>query len=309
MRPGITLMLIISLALHGLVALGVGVCHLASGQRLPKPAQSEPTALVLLHDFTMPPAPAPLQEARTTALASLAPVSIHPPVRVTLPVATPNAPAQPLPVVEPNPNAHAKPLPPEQVLNPVPAPPLDGSKGVVFLLDISGSMYESYAGATRLAYARQILAEKVRALPDGTPFAITLYAQRAMSSGPLVAAGVQTRDAAVRFLQHDVDCGGGTNLPEGFLAAESLQPGRVVVVTDGDLNMSAPELMARTRKILGEAGKGPALTVVSIAPRPGTNAERLLEDIADQQGGSYMKAAEGPVALISAGDAPAASAR
>jgi hypothetical protein len=73
--------------------------------------------------------------------------------------------------------------------------------------------------------------------------------------------------------------------------------------------MSAPELMARTRKILGEAGKGPALTVVSIAPRPGTNAERLLEDIADQQGGSYMKAAEGPVSLISAGDAPAASAR
>ena len=47
---------------------------------------------------------------------------------------------------------------------------------MVFILDISGSMYEPYAGSTRLAYARQTLSRRIRALKDGTPFAITLYA-------------------------------------------------------------------------------------------------------------------------------------
>ena len=93
---------------------------------------------------------------------------------------------------------------------------------MVFILDVSGSMYEPYAGSTRLAYARQVLSERIQALKDGTPFAITLYAERTRTSGPLVAANNATRDAAVRFIMQDVDCGGGTNLPLGFSSAQKI---------------------------------------------------------------------------------------
>jgi hypothetical protein len=190
--------------------------------------------------------------------------------------------------LETNPNAHIEALPPEAVLSPTPTPRLDSANGVVFILDISGSMYEPYAGSTRLAYARQALSTRIRSLKDGTPFAIVLYALRACSSGPLVAANDATRDAAVRFIQRDVDCGGGTNLPAGLVSAEQLHPGSLVLVSDGDLNISAFNLMARASGILGPEGHGPDLTIVGIAPRPNAGAEQLLQGLADRQGGTFQ---------------------
>jgi hypothetical protein len=192
--------------------------------------------------------------------------------------------------LEANPNAHVRPLAPDAILCPNPAPHLNGAAAIVFILDISGSMYEPYAGSTRIALARENLSRQIRALKDGTPFAVTLYALSACTSGPLVAASDATREAAVRFVMRDVDCGGGTNLPAGLTAAEQLHPGSLVLVTDGDLNMPAYVLSAKLRDILGSAGHGPALAIVGIAPREGQRAERLLQGLAEQQGGIYAAA-------------------
>ncbi len=205
----------------------------------------------------------------------------------------------PKPSTEANPNANVPALPPEAVLSPTPPPALDGRGGVVFILDVSGSMYEPYAGATRLAFARAALAQQVSALKDGTPFAIILYALNATASGPLVAASDATREAAVRFLQRDVDCGGGTNLPAGLAAAQQLHAGQFVLVTDGDLNISSHDLLSKSRDILGEAGKCPALTVIGIAPRANTTADHLLRGLASQGAGAYsIEQANGEVPLL-----------
>jgi hypothetical protein len=146
-------------------------------------------------------------------------------------------------------------------------------------------MYEPYAGSTRLALARQELARRIEALKDGTPFAITLYAQNARNSGPLVAAGNATRDAAVRFIMRDVDCGGGTNLPAALASAAGLHTGSLVLASDGDLNIAAYKLQTAVQAILGT---GHGLTVIGIGPRPNTTAEPLLQGLADQQGGVYI---------------------
>jgi hypothetical protein len=190
-------------------------------------------------------------------------------------------------VVEANPNAHVPALPPEAVLSPTPAPVLNGHDGTVFILDVSGSMYEPYAGSTRLAFAREALSSQIHALKDGTPFAITLYAMNACTSGPLVAANDATREAAVRYIMRDVDCGGGTNLPAGLAAAENLHAGNLVLASDGDLNISTYDLMTQARGILGEAGHCPGLTVIGIGPRANTSADHLLQSLADQQEGIY----------------------
>ena len=47
-------------------------------------------------------------------------------------------------------------------------------------------------------------------------------------------------------------------------------------------------LAVQTRAILGPQGHGPDLTVVGIAPRPNAGDERLLQGLADQQGGTYQ---------------------
>jgi len=202
-------------------------------------------------------------------------------------LSTPTIMPPPALALEANPNAHVQALPPEAVLSPNLAPHLNGADGVVFLLDISGSMYEPYASSSRLVSARQTLSRRIRALKDGTPFAITLYAQRACNSGPLVAANDATREAAVHFIMREADCGGGTNLPAGFASAQQLQPGALVLVSDGDLNISAVNLAIQARGILGPKGHCPGLIIVGIAPRSDAGDDRLLQGLADQQGGTY----------------------
>jgi uncharacterized protein with von Willebrand factor type A (vWA) domain len=173
-------------------------------------------------------------------------------------------------------------------LSPSRAPHLNRRDGIVFILDISGSMYEPYAGSTRLALARQLLAQRIRALKPGTLFAIAVYGETALTSGPLVPANDATRQAAIRFLDQDYPCGGGTNLPAGLDAAENLGMGAIVLVTDGDLNMSKAELLPQVDRILGAPGQSPSLTVLAIGPRPNTDAREILRAVAAQQDGTYL---------------------
>jgi hypothetical protein len=290
-RVSLPLMLIVSLALHVGVTAGITLSyfHSEAVHFADSPAATTPTPPVMLlssHKAATLQQPV-LAKPVVPALAMIAPVPI--PSLVLSPVKKSAHPTTPRPALamEANPNAHIKPLPPESVLSPNPAPKLDGANAVVFVLDISGSMYEPYAGSTRLAFAREELSRQIRALKDGTPFAITLYALRACNSGPLVTASAATREAAVRFITRDVDCGGGTNLPAGLASAQQLRPGSLVLATDGDLNDTAFDLSAQARTLLGPESHGPSLSIVGIAPRLDTSAEQLLQSLADQQGGTY----------------------
>jgi hypothetical protein len=281
-----------SLALHVCIAGGVAI----SCFRIPSPPAKETsnatTASVLLLRAV---ATADAVQAPPSAKTAPSPVAIAPPA--TIPAAVPIRPETTKAVpdanppaalaLEANPNAHVRALPPESVLSPTPAPKLNGADGIVFILDVSGSMYEPYAGSTRLAFARQALSQHILALKDGTPFAITLYAKSACNSGPLVAANNDTRAAAVRYIMRDVDCGGGTNLPAGLASAVQLQTGSIILVSDGDWNMSAAAIMAQSGTILGPQGHCPSLTILGIAPRAAAGAGPLMQDLADQQGGTY----------------------
>jgi len=301
-------MLIASLTCHVCVAVAVALSYLPASTPLAvTPNATAPVTLVLHSEL----APAPPTKAKIAAVATMAstePVAVavptQPKVEKLLAAMTPTP--APVQIQEANPNAYIAPLPPDAVLSPTPAPILDGAKGVVFLLDISGSMYEPFNGTTRLAYARQALALRLRALKDGTPFAVALYAQSAHLSGPLVAASDATREAAVRFILHDVDCGGGTNLPAGLTAVTPLRAGSIVLLSDGDLNMTEFNLIPKVRDAMGPVGHCAALTVVGIAPRVNAGNDRLLQVLADKQGGTYIaqKLETGAPLVTSAAEAP-----
>jgi hypothetical protein len=181
-------MLVISTTLHALVAVGIVLPRLPWRQMQPSSFSGEPNALslVLLRSgeasqarplaSVTPPASPILPKAPALPVLPKVPIKSAPPAAAAATFA-----------LEANPNAHVRALPPETVLSPNPAPHLNSADGVVFLLDVSGSMYEAYEGSTRLAYARQEMSQRIRALPDGTPFAITIYALTARASGPLVA--------------------------------------------------------------------------------------------------------------------------
>ncbi len=175
-RATFPLMLAASLIVHLLVLGGAALATSfgSPAKKLLSPVEKAPT-LTFLRPLPVRPTSAPARMAhiesqpapltRPAAASSAA----APPVPAVLPVKNVAPPAVAKTAPEANPNANLPSAAPEAVLAPVPAPKLDGTKGVVFILDISGSMYEPYAGATRLTFARQALSERVLALPDGTP--------------------------------------------------------------------------------------------------------------------------------------------
>jgi hypothetical protein len=283
------LTLSLSLALHaGLVTAIAYSFWPGASSLMPTSAQESVPSMVLLRSKETPSFAAARSAGAKPALnVSVAKAFALPSPPPTIVARAAPATIEPALALETNPNAHIRALAPDSALAPGPAPQLNSAAGVVFILDISGSMYEPYAGTTRLALARQCLSRQIGGLKEGTPFAITLYALRACNSGPLVAASDATREAAVRFIHHDIDCGGGTNLPAGLASAQLLHPGALVLVTDGDLNSPAYTLTAKTRELLGPEGQSPAFTVIGIAPRSGPRAGLLLESLADHQGGTY----------------------
>jgi hypothetical protein len=300
-------MLITSLALHVCVAGGIALSYFHWPAEQAKAPDELPPSAMVLHSEEPPPLPllAPVKLVPVPPVVMSQPVVLPPitPKKIEQAMAEVMPAAKSAPVVEANPNANVKVLPTEAVLSPTPPPQLDGTKGIVFVLDISGSMYEPYAGSSRLAFAREALSQRILALKEGTPFAIILYAQKAYASGPLVTASDATREAAIRFIQRDVDCGGGTNLPAGFAAAAQLHAGSLVLATDGDLNITAYSLTARTKQILGPEGHCPELTVIAIAPRLKAGDDRLLQTLADVEGGSYLaELASGDSSLLSSAD-------
>jgi hypothetical protein len=300
--------LIASLALHLGLAVGVTLSYFhwtVTPLVSHAPAQPPIATLVLQLEEKSPLPPAAPTIARKVVPENIVPVAPPAPLETVVAKALPLLKASTPLVVEKNPNAHLPAPSPEAVLSPSPAPHLDGTHGVVFILDISGSMYEAVSGTTRLALARQALSHEILALKNGTPFAVTLYAERAVTSGPLVAASPATREAAVRFVMRDVDCGGGTDLPAGFASACALHTGSLVLATDGDLNTSASSLSVAALNILGPKEHCPALTVIGISPRTGTGDERILQALADQQGGIYrgMQSGDGAELVTSASSA------
>lgn len=292
MRASLPAIVFLSAAFHLVLMAGIGFSFFSWKKEAVAPAHSPPSALILMtapslgpQSLRAPELPAPIKPEKIVKALPPTQPQARLIAEATFPGTPPAPPLPSLPEINPNLNAPAPAA--ETLLSPIPPPRLNSRAGTVFLLDVSGSMYEPYAGTTRLVFARQNLARRIRALPDGTPFAIVLYAQTMLPSGPLVTADNATREAAVRFIMRDYDCGGGTNLSAGLEAAQKLQAGNLVLISDGDLNTSQINLCADVRHLLGRVGQGPFLTLVGICPRPNTTAVALLQGLADQQAGTY----------------------
>lgn len=305
MRISLPLMLTASLTLHGGVLGGFAWSrmHTVAAPTQQSSTEQTPTIILLSSEETPDSVqPVPVKSSAPvvpTIAVDHAPVVLSTPPQPVIKAAPVKTTPPPLTLaLEMNPNAHIRELPPEAVLSPSPAPRLNGRDGTVFILDISGSMYETCAGSTRLAMARGVLTQQIRALKDGTPFAITLYSKSAKNSGPLVAASNATREAAVRFINEDIDCGGGTDLPAGLASAMELGVGHLVLVSDGDLNTNLADLTTKAQDILNPADHGPALTVIGISPRSNTDDQALLKSLAKLTGGSYVAAQTGDQAPL-----------
>jgi hypothetical protein len=161
---------------------------------------------------------------------------------------------------------------------------------VVFLLDVSGSMFERAPdGATRMQHARRHLAEVIENLPPGREFNVVLFAGGTQRFVPApVPATDENKAAAVKFLDTLPDFEGSTDLSAGLNDALALAPGEVFVVTDGMPNTGQPVTVPDLDTVWdGTVPRTPIHTIGFFLERDGAD-EKFLRQLSEQTGGLYV---------------------
>ena len=157
---------------------------------------------------------------------------------------------------------------------------------LVFLIDVSGSM----AAANKLPLVKQALAMLVEELTENDSVAIVTYAGDAGVKLPATSGDQKRKILAVI---ESLSTGGSTHGSAGInlayeQAAERFIPGgvnRVILATDGDLNVGVTSDEALVDLIKQKAAGGTFLTVLGFGE--GNLQDAKMEKIADNGNGVY----------------------
>jgi hypothetical protein len=146
---------------------------------------------------------------------------------------------------------------------------------IVFVVDISGSMH-----GHRMRRMRNELRHSLEALHSSQQFFVVFFSSVAMPmpAEDLLAATPENVNQAWQWLR-GVECGGGTNPLPGLLMALQLQPDTIYLLTDGKFDPQVVWEVAQTQS----AKRIPIYTIGFASKK----AERLLQAIANETGGSY----------------------
>ncbi len=157
---------------------------------------------------------------------------------------------------------------------------------LVFLIDVSGSMDEADK-LPLVQRAFKMLTENLR--PEDT-ISIVTYA----SSDEVVLEGVTGEEPQkIRSAIEDLMAGGGTNGSDGIITAYELAEkyfieggnNRVILATDGDLNIGITDEGSLTRLVQEKAASGIDLSVLGFGT--GNLSDARMEAMADNGNGNY----------------------
>ena len=163
------------------------------------------------------------------------------------------------------------------------------SDRVVFVLDRSGSMDESYrGGATRFQWVRDELAQSLGDLPDGTLLNLVVFAESARAwSRQLAPLEGDARKRLLRSLGRRPYSGAGTNLHAGLMMAlRDPNVEMVVLLTDGRPTVGP---VTSTRAVLDSLRVELEMRTVVVHTVSVIGYSKLLERIAAETGGEYRQ--------------------
>lgn len=157
---------------------------------------------------------------------------------------------------------------------------------IVFLIDVSGSMYDE----NKLPLLKQSFIAMLDELGEKDRVSIVTYA----GEDKVVLEGVPASDKqTIIDALNSLEAGGGTNGGKGIVSAYQLAEenfidggnNRVIIATDGDLNIGVTNASDLEELIKEEAETGVYLTVLGFGM--GNYSDTNLETIADNGNGNY----------------------
>ena len=183
-----------------------------------------------------------------------------------------------------------------EVFGPSPTifPPVEQTSGkVVYVVDRSGSMTDS------IDFVKAELRRSIMELGDDVEFHVIFY-----SSGPpvemptrrLVAATDRNKQLAFEFVDGIIPQG-ETDPSKALERAFAVRPETIYLLTDGEFDRGIIGLVKR----LNAGRRARVLTIGFLYTYPGTTAETVLKQIAQDSGGEYKFVSEQDLASILAG--------
>jgi len=166
----------------------------------------------------------------------------------------------------------------------------DEVRKIVYVVDRSGSMTDS------IDFVKFELKRSVGELSEDKEFHVIFY-----SSGPpvelptrrLVNATERNKQLAFEFVDGIIPQG-ETDPSKALERAFASGPELVYLLTDGEFDRAIIELTKR----LNTGGKVVVHTIGFLYTKPGTDAERVLKTIAEQNGGNYKFVSEADLASL-----------
>lgn len=160
---------------------------------------------------------------------------------------------------------------------------------VVYLLDISGSMWRRIDARTRYEVAREEVRRSIRSLPEHVEFNIIVFADRAEGMAPEpIAATVKGKQQAEDFLSRIPNMAGVTDLVAGFNLAFAMHPDSVFLLTDGVANVPEWQILERLRDLQKQQETATRLYAVGMAPMQNSEGDQLLRKLTRAHGGSFL---------------------
>lgn len=173
-----------------------------------------------------------------------------------------------------------------------PSLPLPGGTGaerdtrLVFLLDVSGSMWEDLGSTNRMQQARSELIRLVRRLDSAVTFNVIVYSREArpFHARPIPATP-EAKRLAVQFLGNKHRTGGETNLASALDSALGMRPDTIVLLTDGEFNVDEEILLQEAAALRARHQPAAVLNVLAFSPRVTDGAGPMLRRLSEASGG------------------------
>lgn len=160
---------------------------------------------------------------------------------------------------------------------------------VVYLLDISGSMWRRIDARTRYEVAREEVRRSIRSLPEHVEFNIIVFADRAEGMAPEpITANAQGKQQAEDFLSRIPTMSGLTDLVAGFNLAFTMHPDSVFLLTDGVANLPDWKILEQVRHLQKQQETATRLYAVGMAPMQNNEGDQLLRKLTRAHGGSFL---------------------
>jgi hypothetical protein len=165
---------------------------------------------------------------------------------------------------------------------------------IVFIIDVSGSMYEKTGTTTRMARVFHELEQTIWSLAPDQKFNIVLFATTVVPLAPApVNATEENKRLSVEFLDSDVDCGGTTNMGRGLAMALSMKPDMIMLLTDGEADNGPESIKSQVDLLRRKFCPAVRICSVGFYLEGGSVPEQLLQDLSGSANGEYLRLKKG----------------